>query len=93
MITLFPRTKFVDEYIFELGFQDAIYKQIDVVYSEIEEVKEALSRHDDRHTIEEVIDSIHALQQIVHAMPDGPRLYQTISEEVIEKNRKRGYYE
>ena len=91
--TLFPQTKFVAEYISELGLAKAVSKQLTVVSSELFEVQDAFSQHDNTHTIEEVVDVVHAAQQLIYMIPGGKETYDRVSKEVITKNDRRGYYD
>ena len=80
---LFPKTKFVNEYVKKYGLEKAISKQLTTVSSELFEVQDASSRQDYRH----------ALEQLAYMIPNGKKMYSSMREEVIEKNRLRGYYE
>lgn len=89
----FPKTIFTQKYIDKYGLDKAISKQLEVVSGELFEVRDAFSKKEYNHAIEECVDSIQAIYTTLYMIPGyNNDKIETIIEEVIEKNKKRGYY-
>ncbi|KKK72309.1 hypothetical protein LCGC14_2905140, partial [marine sediment metagenome] len=91
--SMFPETVFAKQYIKKYGLNKAISKQCEVVTGELFELRDAASREDYYHTVEEAIDAIQAIYTLVYMILGySPEQVQQIIDEVQQKNNKRGYY-
>jgi hypothetical protein len=88
MSFFWPETKFARE--------NSIADQLEHVFSEVEEVKQALKTPDiDIMAVDmEIFDLHHSLETFIRLLQrfESPEYVQHIRECVIKKNRKRGYY-
>ena len=90
----FPKTIFTQKYIEKYGLDKAITKQLEVVAGELFEVRDAFSKKEYNHAIEESIDAIQAIYTALYMIPGySNEKVEKIIENVKTKNKKRGYYE
>ena len=90
---LFPKTKFVEEWIQKYGLEKAYTKQLEVVAGELFEASQAYHSGDLIHAKEEVIDVMHSAHQLqymnsLYRIGDADM----ISADVRKKNEERKYY-
>ena len=89
---LFPKTIFTEEYVKRYGLNKAISKQLEVITGELFEARDAASRENYEHTLEELTDSIQGIFTLLYMIPEysETKLRKYIIK-VQEKNYKRGY--
>jgi F0F1-type ATP synthase delta subunit len=89
MSFFWPETKFARE--------NSIADQLEHVFSEVEEVKQALKTPDiDIMAVDmEILDLHHSLETFIRVLQrfESPEYIQHLREIVINKNRERGYYQ
>ena len=91
--TDFPETIFVKQYIDKYGNVMAILKQLNVVMGEIDEVRDAVTRHNYSAAREELIDTMHAAHSALRMLPGYSEDSTTDTLVVVRnKNRHWGYY-
>lgn len=79
----YPRVKFVDS--------NTIYEQLKHVESELQEIKDAFC---DEKFIEEIVDLHHSVETLIRILMEQEGVdIEKYRRAVIEKNRKRGYYD
>ncbi|MEK7111889.1 MAG: hypothetical protein AAB875_01040 [Patescibacteria group bacterium] len=89
----FPKTIFCKQYIEKYGINKAISKQLEVVSGELFEIRDAFSKNEYEHSIEECIDAMQAIHTILYMIPgySSEKVEKKLNEVKI-KNEKRGYY-
>ena len=89
MSFFWPETKFARE--------NSIADQLEHVFSEVEEVKQALKTPDINimDVDMEIFDLYHSLETFIRVLQrfESPEYIQHLREIVINKNRERGYYQ
>ena len=91
---MFPQTIFARQYVEKYGLNKAISKQLEVVTGELFEARDAASRDNHDHTIEELVDAMQAIHTVLYMIPGySADRVEEIIRGVKEKNEKRGYYE
>jgi tryptophan synthase beta subunit len=92
--SMFPKTRFVEDWIKQYGPEKAFIKQLEKITEEMNEASQAYFSGDYLRTVEEVTDIMHSAHQLNYMNPMYKKPIGEIAViKVIEKNNERDYYE
>ena len=90
----FPKTIFVKQYIDKYGLDKGFTRELGVIFGELLEAQDSFSKKDYEHSMEELVDVLHATFSALYMVPGySAEKVEKIIKQIHEKNEKRDYYE